>query len=174
MHLKVSPLPRGGGLEFVDSVVGGSVPRQFIPAVEKGIRDAMEQGGPQGHAVVDVRVELLDGKAHSVDSSEMAFRTAGALGLKAALERAGTALLKPMVALTVRAPLDAQGDIMGDIASRRGQVTGTSMTEDGGDVVVSARVPAGELDRYLMDLRALTHGRGEMSTSPDGFEEVHA
>lgn len=173
VQLRVSPLPRGSGLEFVDSVVGGAVPRQFIPAVERGVHDAMEQGGPQGHPIVDLRVELVDGKAHSVDSSEMAFRTAGSLGVKAALEAAGSVLLEPMVALTVRAPMDAQGDVMGDIASRRGQVTGTSMSETGDDVIVTARVPASELDRYLMDLRAMTHGLGEMSTVPDGFEEIH-
>lgn len=174
VRLRVSPLPRGAGLEFVDSVVGGSVPRQFIPAVERGVRDAMEHGGPLGHPVVDLRVELTEGKAHSVDSSEMAFRTAGALGLKAALEEAGTVLLEPISALTVRAPLDAQGDVMGDIAQRRGQVTGTSMSQDGTEIIVTARVPQSELGRYLMDLRALTRGMGEMSTRPAGFEEVHA
>lgn len=172
VQLKVSPLPRGSGLEFVDSVVGGAVPRQFIPAVERGVRDAMTQGGPRGYQVVDVRVELIEGKAHSVDSSEMAFRTAGSLGLKAALEQGGTVLLEPMVALTVRAPLDAQGDVLADLATRRGQVTGTSMSEDSTEIVVTARVPAEEVSRYLLDLRALTHGLGEMVHVPDGFEEV--
>ena len=174
VRLTVSPGPRGSGLEFVDSVVGGAVPRQFIPAVERGVRDAMAQGGPRGHGVVDIRVELTDGKAHSVDSSEMAFRTAGSLGLKAALEQAGTALLEPMVALTVRAPMDAQGDVLGDLATRRGQVTGTSMSEDSSEIVVTARVPACEVDRYLLDLRALTHGLGSMEHVPDGFEEVRS
>ncbi|WP_108718443.1 translation factor GTPase family protein [Miniimonas sp. S16] len=170
VQLRVSPLARGEGLRFVDRVVGGSVPRQFIPAVERGVQDAMAGGGPRGHRVVDLQVELLDGKAHSVDSSEMAFRTAAASGVRAALEQGGSVLLEPMVALTVRAPLDVQGDVMGDIAARRGQVTGTSMSEDGGDVVVTARVPASELDRYLLDLRAMTHGRGEMVTEPAGYE----
>lgn len=174
VQLTVSPLPRGSGLEFVDSVVGGAVPRQFIPAVERGVRDAMGHGGPRGHRVVDLRVELTDGRAHAVDSSEMAFRTAGSLGVRAALEEAGTVLLEPMVALTVRVPMDAQGDVLGDLATRRGQVTGTSMSEDSTEAVVTARVPAGEVERYLMDLRALTHGLGSMEHVPDGYEEVRA
>lgn len=174
VQLAVSPLPRGSGMQFVDSVVGGAVPRQFIPAVERGVRDAMAQGGPRGYEVVDLRVQLTDGRSHSVDSSEMAFRTAGSLGLKAALESAGTILLEPMVALTVRAPTQTQGDVLGDLATRRGQVTGTSMSEDGAEIVVTARVPAGEIARYLLDLRALTHGLGSMEQVPDGFEEVRA
>lgn len=173
VQLRVSPMPRGGGVEFVDSVVGGSVPRQFIPAVERGVHDAMVQGGPAGHRVVDLRVELLEGKAHSVDSSEMAFRTAGALGVKAALESAGTIVLEPMTSLQVRVPLESQGEVLGDIASRRGQVMGTAMSEDGSDVIVTARVPQRSLDRYLMDLRAMTHGRGEVTAQPDGFDEAH-
>ena len=123
VQLRVSPLPPGGGFEFVDAVVGGSVPRSYIPAVEKGARDALATGGPQGHPVVDVRVELYDGKSHSVDSSEMAFRTAASLGVKAALADAGSIVLEPVSIVTITVPADLQGPVLTDsvVASRARQ-----------------------------------------------------
>jgi elongation factor G len=169
VQLRVSPLPRGGGLEFVSSVVGGSVPRQYLPAVERGAREAMESGGPHGYPVVDLRVEVLDGKAHSVDSSDMAFRTAGGVGVREALASAGTVVLEPVSAVSVTVPPDTQGDVMGDLSSRRGHITATDSLPDG-RVRVDALVPEAELTRYVLDLRSLTGGRGSFTATPDRYE----
>ncbi len=171
VQVNVSPLPPGGGFEFVDSVVGGAVPRQYIPAVEKGVRDALERGGPQGHPVVDVRVELVDGKSHSVDSSDMAFRTAGSMAAHEALASAGTVLLEPVSAVTVTVPMDYQGAVMTDLAGRRGRLQDTQMT-DAGETVVIAEVPDVELRRYVLDLRSLTHGFGRLTITPDHYERA--
>jgi elongation factor G len=165
----VSPLPRGDGFEFVSSVVGGSVPRQYLPAVERGAREAMEGGGPHGYPVVDLRVEVLDGKAHSVDSSDMAFRTAGGVGVREALAAAGTVVLEPVSAVSVTVPSDAQGDVMGDLSARRGHITATDSLPDG-RVRVDALVPEAELTRYVLDLRSLTGGRGSFTAVPDRYE----
>lgn len=169
VQLRVSPLAPGGGFEFQDSVVGGSVPRSYIPAVEKGARDALATGGPQGHPVVDVRVELYDGKAHSVDSSEMAFRTAASLGVKAALAQAGTVLLEPVSSVTVTVPADLQGPVLTDLASRRARVGSTERNEDG-RARIRATVPDAELSRYVLDLRSLTAGQGELEIVPERYE----
>ena len=169
VQVVVSPLAPGGGFEFVDSVVGGAVPRQYIPAVEKGVRDALERGGPNGHPVVDVRVELVDGKSHSVDSSDMAFRTAGSMGIHEALVKTGTVVLEPVSTVTVTAPMAYQGAIMTDLAGRRGRVHDTQMT-DAGDAVVIAGVPDAELQRYVLDLRSLTQGYGQLTIEPDHYE----
>jgi elongation factor G len=171
VQLRVAPLPSGGGFEFVDSVVGGSVPRQYIPAVEKGARDALAAGGPSGHPVVDVRVELYDGKSHSVDSSEMAFRTAAALGVKAALAEAGTVVLEPVSQVTVTVPPDLQGPVMTDLSGRRGRVSATEAADDGRARVV-ASVPEAELARYVLDLRSLTGGQAELTIVPDRYERA--
>ncbi len=171
VHVRVSPLPTGGGFEFVDSVVGGAVPRAYIPAVEKGARDALVTGGPQGHPVVDVRVELFDGKAHSVDSSEMAFRTAGSLGVKAALAEAGTVLLEPVSTVSVTVPSELQGAVLTDLSGRRGRVSATESTDDGRARVV-AQVPEAELGRYVLDLRSLTAGQAELEITPDRHVKV--
>ncbi len=164
----VSPLPSGSGFEFVDSVVGGAVPRNYIPAVEKGVRDALERGGPNGHPVVDVRVELVDGKSHSVDSSDMAFRTAGALGVHEALVKAGTVVLEPVSTVTITVPPSYQGAVMQDLSGRRGRVQDTQMT-DAGDTVIIASVPDVELQRYVLDLRSLTQGYGQVTVTPDHY-----
>ena len=119
--VRVTPRERGAGFEFVDRIVGGAIPRQFIPAVEKGIVETMRQGGVHGFPVVDVSVECYDGKYHSVDSSDMAFRTAAAHGLKEALQKAGAAVLEPISMLTVTVPDGYQGDVLGDLNSRRGR-----------------------------------------------------
>ncbi|MBD5785889.1 elongation factor G [Cellulosimicrobium terreum] len=169
VQLRVAPLPRGAGLEFVSAVVGGSVPRQYLPAVERGVAEAMAAGGPRGYPVVDLRVEVHDGKAHSVDSSDMAFRSAGATGLREALAAAGTVLLEPVSAVTVTVPADAQGDVLGDLSARRGHITGTGTLDDG-RVVVDALVPEAELTRYVLDLRSLTGGRGSFTARPDRYE----
>ncbi|MCB7135036.1 elongation factor G [Cellulosimicrobium marinum] len=169
VQLRVSPLPRGAGFEFANAVVGGSVPRQYLPAVERGVVEAMAAGGPHGYLVVDLRVEVYDGKAHSVDSSDMAFRTAGATGLREALAAAGTVVLEPVSAVSVTVPSDAQGDVMGDLSARRGHITATGSLDDG-RVVVEALVPEAELVRYVLDLRSLTGGRGSFTARPDRYE----
>ncbi|GAA2007012.1 elongation factor G [Microbacterium ulmi] len=171
VQLRVSPLPPGGGFEFVDSVVGGAVPRSYIPAVERGARDALASGGPQGHPVVDVRVELRDGKAHSVDSSEMAFRTAASLGVKAALAGAGTVLLEPVSSVTVTVPSDLQGPVLTDLSGRRGRVGATEAADDGRARIV-ATVPDAELGHYVLDLRSLTGGQAELTITPDTYERA--
>ncbi len=168
VELRVSPLPTGEGFEFVDKVVGGAVPRTYIPAVEKGARDALASGGPQGHPVVDVRVELFDGKAHSVDSSEMAFRTAASLGVKAALAEAGTVVLEPVSIVTVTVPNELQGTVLTDLSGRRGRVSATDVSEDGRARVV-ASVPEAELARYVLDLRSMTGGQAELTITPDRY-----
>lgn len=169
--LRVSPLGPGGGFEFVDSVVGGAVPRSYIPAVEKGARDALAAGGPLGHPVVDVRVELFDGKSHSVDSSEMAFRTAAAMGVRSALAHAGSVLLEPVSTVVVLVPAAGQGTVLTDLSGRRGRVVGTETEADGRTRVV-AIVPDAELARYVLDLRALTGGRAELTLAPCGYERA--
>ncbi|MDQ2661517.1 MAG: elongation factor G [Actinomycetota bacterium] len=168
VELRVSPLPTGEGFEFVDKVVGGAVPRTYIPAVEKGARDALASGGPQGHPVVDVRVELFDGKSHSVDSSEMAFRTAASLGVKAALAEAGTVVLEPVSIVTVSVPSDLQGTVLTDLSGRRGRVSATEVTDDGHARVV-ASVPEAELARYVLDLRSMTGGQAELTITHDRY-----
>ncbi|WP_344292566.1 elongation factor G [Agromyces neolithicus] len=171
VQLRVSPLKPGEGFEFVDSVVGGSVPRTYIPAVEKGARDALAGGGPQGHPVVDVRVELYDGKSHSVDSSEMAFRTAASIGVKAALAEAGTVMLEPVSVVTVTVPADLQGTVLTDLSGRRGRVSATETADDGRARVV-ASVPEAELSRYVLDLRSMTGGQAELTITPDRYMKV--
>ncbi|MEI5583711.1 MULTISPECIES: elongation factor G [unclassified Agromyces] len=171
VQLRVSPLPPGSGFEFVDSVTGGAVPRQYIGAVEKGARDALAAGGPQGHPVVDVRVELYDGKSHSVDSSEMAFRTAASIGVKAALAEAGTVLLEPVSAVTVTVPNDLQGAVLTDLSGRRGRVHATE-SADGGRARVVAHVPEAELARYVLDLRSITAGQAELTMAPDHYAKA--
>ena len=130
-HLRVSPTGRGEGTEFVNKIVGGTIPKQYIPAVQRGVEETMATGGVHGFPVVDVRVECFDGKFHSVDSSDMAFRSAAAHGLKEALAKAGAAVLEPISVLTVTVPEGYQGDVLGDLNSRRGRVSGTSALGNG-------------------------------------------
>jgi elongation factor G len=157
--IEVEPLPEGSGFEFVDKVVGGAVPRQFIPSVEKGVRAQMEKGVRAGFPVVDLRVTLTDGKAHSVDSSDMAFQSAGALALREAADAASVSLLEPYDEVSVIVPDDYVGGVMSDLSSRRGRLLGTDkIGED--RTSVKAHVPQRELVRYAIDLRSSTHGAG--------------
>ncbi len=170
-HLRIEPLGRGGGFEFRDEVVGGAIPRQYIPAVEKGVAEAMASGGAFGYPVVDVSVTVDDGKYHSVDSSEMSFKMAGALAFREALANAGPVLLEPVSRLEVTVPADLQGDVLGDLHARRARIQGTDTDGDGFQTVV-ALVPAAELSRYAVDLRAITGGRGRFRSEPDHYDQV--
>src|SRR5436309_889221 len=165
----IEPLDRGEGFEFVDKIVGGAIPRQFIPAVEKGILETMSMGGVFGYPVVDVRVTLVDGKFHSVDSSEMSFKMAGSLGFREGMAKANPVLLEPISLLEVTVPLAYQGDVMGDLNSRRGRVQGT---EPAGidEQTITALVPTSEILRYAIDLRSLTGGRGRFKVEHDHYD----
>ena len=168
-NLTVEPAERGAGFTFVDRIVGGAIPRQFIPAVEKGIAETMQQGGHFGYPVVDVTVTCVDGKYHPVDSSEMSFKMAGSLGFKEALAKAGPVILEPISWLEVTVPAANQGDVMGDLNSRRGRVQGTESTESG-EQVIRALVPTSELLRYAIDLRSITGGWGRFRSGHDHYD----
>ncbi len=173
--IEVEPLPRGSGFEFVDRVVGGAVPHNYIPSVEKGVRAQMERGLISGNQVIDLRVTLVDGKAHSVDSSDAAFQTAGQLALKDAAEKAQIALLEPIDEVVIFVPDSAVGAVMSDLSGRRGRVLGTEADPDGNErAIVRAEVPATELLRYLVDLRSMTAGAGTFSRSFARFEPMPA
>jgi elongation factor G len=169
--IRLEPLERGGGFQFVDEIVGGAIPRQFIPAVEKGIAEAMASGGIYGFPVVDLKVTLYDGKYHSVDSSEMSFKMAGSLALQEAMAKAGPVILEPISLLEVTVPAAYQGDVMGDLNARRGRVQGTESGNDGEQVIV-AQVPTSELMRYAIDLRSLTGGRGRFTVRHDHYDPL--
>ncbi len=169
VQLRLAPLAPGSGFAFVDSVVGGSVPRSYLPSVERGAAEALAGGGPLGHPVVDVQVEVYDGKSHAVDSSDMAFRTATASGVRAALAAVGTVLLEPVLQVTVVVPPESQGDVLGDLSGRRGRITATTTTDDG-RVRIEAQVPEAEVTRYALDLRSLSGGHGELTFAPGPYE----
>lgn len=171
--IEVEPLPEGTGFEFVDKVVGGSVPRQFIPSVEKGVRAQMDKGvgSEVGYPVVDIRVTLVDGKAHSVDSSDFAFQMAGGLALREAAAAAGVNLLEPIDDVTVQVPDDLVGSVMSDLAARRGRVLGTDKADEG-RTVVRAEIPEVELTRYAIDLRSLSHGAGTFTRQFARYEPM--
>ncbi|UOX92188.1 elongation factor G-like protein EF-G2 [Amycolatopsis sp. FBCC-B4732] len=169
--IEVEPLPRGGGFQFVDKVVGGSVPHQFIPSVEKGVRAQLQRGLADGHPVVDVKVTLVDGKAHSVDSSDAAFQTAGALALREAAANGHITMLEPLEEVAIRLPDEHLGTVLGDLSSRRGRVLGTE-AGDGGRTVIRAEVPATELLRYLIDLRSMTSGTASFTRRHARFEPM--
>ncbi|MFI9219134.1 elongation factor G-like protein EF-G2 [Streptomyces werraensis] len=161
-EIEVEPLPNGSGIEFVDKVVGGAVPGQFVPSVEKGIRAQARKGVAAGHPLVDVRVTLLDGKAHSVDSSDAAFQTAGALALREAAADAKIHLLEPVAEVSVLVGDDYVGTVMSDLSGRRGRVLGTEQSP-GGRTLIRAEVPEIEIGRYAVDLRSLSHGTARFS-----------
>jgi elongation factor G len=167
--LRLEPLERGAGYEFVDQVVGGAIPRQLIPAVSKGVEEAMSTGGLHGFPVVDVRVTCTDGKYHPVDSSEMSFKMAGALAFREALAKAGSAVLEPISWVEVDVPEANQGDVLGDLSSRRGRVQNTVPDADG-YCRIEALVPTSELTRYATELRAATGGRGRFAARHDHYD----
>ena len=170
--IEVEPLPQGSGFEFVDRVVGGAVPRQFIPSVEKGVRSQMGHGVETGYPTVDLRVTLTDGKAHSVDSSDMAFQTAGGLALRDAATRGGTCLLEPVDEVEILVADSLVGTIMGDLSARRGKVLGSETTGESGMVVVRAHVPQLELRKYAAELRSLSHGSASFTRAFAHYERV--
>jgi elongation factor G len=169
-RIELSPLPRGGGFEFDNAIVGGAIPRQFIPAVEKGIVEAMGEGTIAGYPVVDVKVRLYDGAFHSVDSSEMAFKVAGSMAFKNAIEKANPVLLEPYVKVEVLAPAELVGDVMGDLSSRRGRPMG--IEQRGERQLIQAEVPQIEMLTYARDLRSITGGRANFHVEPGHYEEV--
>ena len=169
VNLRVVPTERGGGSEFVDKIVGGAIPRNFLPAVQKGVDETMTTGGAFGFPVVDVKVECYDGKYHSVDSSDMAFRTAAAHGLKEALAKASPVVLEPISLLTVTVPDTHQGDVLGDINARRGRVSGSNPLGNGLQEI-TAMVPAAEIQRYAVELRSMTGGRGSFVAVHDHYD----
>jgi elongation factor G len=169
--LRVEPLERGGGFEFVDEVVGGAIPRQFIPAVERGVEEAMAEGVAHGFPVVDVRVTCLDGRYHAVDSSEMSFKMAGRLAFREAMANASPVVLEPISALEVTVPVEVQGDVMSDLHARRARVQGTE-AGDLGEQVILAHVPTAELRTYAIDLRSRTHGRGRFVAQHDHYDAL--
>jgi len=171
-HIEVEPLEQGAGFEFVDKIKGGVIPSGFIPAVEKGIREAMSSGVVAGYPVGDLRVRLFDGSYHSVDSSEMAFKIAGSMAFKQAMEAAKPVLLEPIMELVVSVPEESVGDVIGDLNSRRGHPLG--MEPKAGMTEVKAEVPMAELLTYAPDLRQITSGQGEFSMQLARYEEVPA
>jgi elongation factor G len=172
VNLELEPQPRGEGFQFVDKVVGGVVPKQYIPAVEKGIREIMDVGVIAGFPVVDVRCALVFGKYHAVDSNEAAFKTAGAVGFKAAFTQATPVLLEPVMHVEVTVPSEFAGDIMGDLNTRRSHIHG--MNPDGPNTVVEASVPQSEMLRYATDLRSMTQGRGTYAMRLSHYDPVPA
>jgi elongation factor G len=170
--LEVEPLPRSKGFEFVDKIVGGVIPRNYIPAVEKGVREAMQEGHVAGYPMQDVRVMLYDGSFHTVDSSEMAFKIAGSMGFKAAVEKAKPILLEPLMKLEITTPDETMGDVIGDLNSRRGKVS--QVEAKSGSQLIHAVVPMAEVLRYASDLRSMTSGRGAFTMEFSHYEEVPA
>ncbi len=170
--IEIEPLTRGGGFEFVDKIVGGAIPRQYIPAVEKGIVEAMHEGVVAGYPVVDVKVTLYDGSYHDVDSSEMAFKIAGSMGFKKGVLECKPALLEPVMKVTVIVPEDTMGNVIGDLNSRRGKVQG--MATQGNSQKVTALVPLADMLSYAPTLNSLTSGRGLYTMEFSHYEEVPA
>ena len=167
-YIDIEPLPRGGGFVFEDAIVGGAIPRQFIPSVEKGVVKAMAKGFLAGFQMIDVKVRVYDGKYHDVDSSDAAFQLAGSKGFKAACAQAKPVLLEPIVKLQVTVPSAAVGDVIGDINSRRGRISGTDTIED--NTIVNAFVPLSEVLEYESKLKSMTQGKGTFSMSVDHLD----
>ena len=169
-RVQVEPLERGTGFEFVDKVVGGEVPKQFIKPIEEGVRSALESGVLAGYPVIDVRVTLLGGDYHDVDSSEMAFKTAGSMAFQAAMDKASPMLMEPLMKLEISTPEEYYGDVLGDISARRGQIT--EYDQRGNLKVIRALVPLAETFGYATDLRSLTTGRASYSMEFERYEEI--
>ena len=168
--IRVAPLSRGEEFQFVDDIFGGSIPKNYIPAVEKGIQEARKRGFLAGFPMVDFRVELYDGQYHDVDSSEMAFKIAGSLAYKDAMAKAGPTILEPIVKVEIRAPQEYMGDLMGDLTSRRGRPSG--MDTEGDEAIIKAEVPMSEMIAYAPVLRSITQGRGSFHMEMSHYEEL--
>ena len=171
-HVKiiVEPNESGKGYEFINAVTGGTIPKEFIPAVDAGIRGALQAGVLAGYPVVDVKVTLYDGSYHEVDSSEMAFKIAGSMAFKEACRLADPMLLEPIMKVTVIVPEEYMGDVIGDLNARRGEIQG--FEDRSGVKQINARVPLGDMFGYATDLRSKTQGRGQYVMEPDGYKEV--
>ena len=171
-HVKIKVYPReaGEGFEFKNSIVGGAIPKEYIPKIEEGIKEAMNNGPIAGYQVVDVGVELYDGSYHEVDSSEMAFKIAASMAFREASRKAVPVLLEPVMKVEVTAPDEYMGDIIGDVSSRRGRIEGSDMNN--GAVTVKAMVPLSEMFGYATDLRSKTQGRGVYVMQFDHFEKL--
>ncbi len=172
-RLRVEPLARGAGFEFADEIAGGAIPRQFIPSVEKGVRNTLGEGFLAHYPLVDLKVTVYDGSYHEVDSSDMAFQIAASMGLKAALEKARPIILEPIMAVQVGCPDENMGDVIGDLNSRRGKVLGMD-TKGHGQELIKAQVPMAEILRYAPDLRSITSGRGTFEAHFSHYEEAPA
>jgi elongation factor G len=170
--LRIEPLKRGAGFQFVDEIVGGAIPRQFIPSVEKGIRNTLAEGFLAGYPLVDIKATVYDGSYHEVDSSDMAFQIAASMALKAALEKAHPVILEPIMAVEVACPDECMGDVIGDLNARRGKVMG--MDRKGHSQVIKALVPMSEILKYAPDLRSITSGRGSFEAHFSHYEEAPA
>ena len=171
-HIEVEPLPAHEGYEFIDKIVGGVIPQGFRPAVDKGIQETMHAGDLAGYPVIGVRVTLVDGSYHSVDSSEMAFRIAGSMAFKKAYSEADPVLLEPIMTVEITSPSDTVGDVIGDLNSRRGRPLG--MDPVGANTLIHAEVPMSEMLSYAPDLTSLTGGRGDYAMTLARYEEVPA
>ncbi|MGC2721190.1 MAG: elongation factor G, partial [Candidatus Acidiferrales bacterium] len=169
-RIKLEPLPRGKGIEFVDDVFGGAIPRNWIPSVEKGVRESAERGYLAGFPVVDFRIILYDGKYHDVDSSDMAFKIAGSLAFKEAMKQARPCLLEPIMNVEVHAPDQYSGDLLGHLSGRRGKINGSDARS--GKVVIKAQVPFAEMLSYANELTSLTQGRGSYSMEHSHYDYV--
>jgi elongation factor G len=168
--LKVEPLERGKGFEFVDAIVGGTIPSEFIPGIEKGVREALSSGILGGYPVVDVKVTLFDGSYHDVDSSELAFKVAGSMAFKTAMGKASPVLLEPIMKVEVETPDEYMGDVMGDLNSRRGRILG--MESKGQTQIINSEVPLAEMLGYATSLRSMTKGRAGYSMEFECYREV--
>ncbi|MEX2015011.1 MAG: elongation factor G, partial [Candidatus Hydrogenedentales bacterium] len=171
VHLRISPNTRGAGYEFVDSVVGGVVPRQYIAHVDKGCHDALEHGVIAGYPVVDIKVELFFGSYHDVDSSEMAFKIAASLAIQKGVREARPCILEPIMEIAVTIPDTFMGDINGDLNSRRGRIIGMEPAGPGKQTI-RALVPEAEILRYSTELRSLTQGKGRYALKFDHYDEL--
>jgi len=170
--IRVKPLARGEGFKFVNSIVGGSIPKEFIKPTAKGIEEALENGVIAGHPVVDIEVELYDGSYHEVDSSEIAFKIAGSMAVQTAVKACNPVMLEPIMSLEITTPEEFMGDVIGDISSKRGQIQGTN--QRGNVRIINAIVPLAELSRYATILRSMTQGRASFYMETSHYEPVPA
>jgi elongation factor G len=170
--IRIAPLPRGERFQFINNIFGGSIPKNYIPAVEKGLIEAAEKGFLAGYPMVDFKVELYDGSYHDVDSSELAFKLAARKAFKAAMQTAKPSLLEPVMNVEIQAPVEFAGDLMGDLNSRRGRISG--MDASGGTQFIRAQVPMAEMLNYQSDLTAMTQGRASFTMEFDHYDYVPA